>query len=384
MMNPSPLMHFNGTSHTLFQWVAELPIERETRLASLLRAYQQQLEHEGGVQTPDVTLLYEAQSLLEMRLREGEPDAELAHLAMDLYYHLEVWDSLLEVLACYQAQGLPPYEEAWARWIAVDCLGAKRSCAHLIEQQRALVQWAQQTLPLEHWLFTLHDGTHALCWVKRGQQAEWFELFTMLMEAVPPTPGNRHDRFQTLRTAIGVTRFAEEQERALSLIKPLYKAAQEEIPGEDTEDYVVETQAVHIEVLAALGQKEQVRVIGQRATAQLMRWKEQRGALTLTQKRQMRRLFHNLASSLYEAGEYELAIPLFEHAIAYDIFSPHTFTWLAASLCAAGHDHERVFALLEQAKAHNASGTILPQIAALPHFAALREDARFQRVIAHA
>ena len=100
------------------------------------------------------------------------------------------------------------YEEAWARWRTIDCLALERKCEAVVAEQPAFLQWAMQSLPLEHCLFVLNDATQAVCWNVVGKQQEWFRLFEQLMAAVPPTHRNREDRFLCMRISRLQTRHA--------------------------------------------------------------------------------------------------------------------------------------------------------------------------------
>ena len=59
-------------------------------------------------------------------------------------------------------------------------------------------------------------------------------------------------------------------------------------------------------------------------------------------------LYHDSAALLYFARQYDLAIPLFQEAIALGSSFPHTFWWLAASLWATTRDRATVLAWLRE------------------------------------
>ncbi|MBV9688748.1 MAG: hypothetical protein JO202_03450 [Ktedonobacteraceae bacterium] len=370
-------MSFSGTTESLFQWVSEMDLQRETKLAQLLLVYERQLETEGY--TPDAHLLAEAETLLQERLRVMEVDRELAHLGNSLYTYLQKWEQIRQLLTSYRAQGLVAYEQAWAWWTVNDCLALERNCAAVVKQQRALLQWAFQHFSVDQCLFVMNDSTQALCWLLAGQKRGWFAIFDELMGRIPASEQNREDRFLYLRTAI-LQHIRPQQEQqahlALPLVSSLYHLLQEEPTWQRHADVLLETQASHMEVLAVLGKTEQLREIGQAAVHHLTTWIQTLPEPSLKEKRQIRRLCTNIAYSLYEAKQYDLAIPLFQQAIAYGVTPPHSYMWLAACVWATTHDRSQVLSLLDQAKAHDASGHIVKQFALLPEFQDLYADSR--------
>src|SRR5437762_5710112 len=140
-------MVFNGTTDSLFQWVEDMHIERETELAQLLIDYQHQ--YESDQQEPDATLLEQALHLLHQHLSLMPVDQELAHLGDTLYMYLHYWEQTRDLMTEYRKQPLPLYEEAWARWTIVDCLALEQKYDAMVAEQIAFLQWAMQSLPLE-------------------------------------------------------------------------------------------------------------------------------------------------------------------------------------------------------------------------------------------
>jgi hypothetical protein len=284
---------------TLFpwMWVEDMQIKRETELAQLMIDYQHQLESDQH--EPDAGILEQALHLLQQRLSVMPVDQELAHLGDAVYCYLGYWEQTRDLLAQYRTQPLSPYEEAWARWRTIDCLALERKCDEVIAEQPAFLQWAMQSLPLEHCLFVLNDGTQAYTWVLAGKQQEWFALFEQLMAAVPPTHENRKDRFSCIRTAISVHLHAGQPDQARRLL-PLFD--QLELDGfswEENTDMQIEIQAMHIWILGELQETERLRQVCQEVTDQLMAWKNSLQDPLPKQKRKIRRLCHNIASSLY-------------------------------------------------------------------------------------
>src|SRR5579859_4735224 len=255
------LMVFNGTTESLFQWVEDMQIERETELAQLLVEYQHQ--YESGQQEPDAALLEQALHLLQHRLSLVPVDQELAHLGETLYMYLHYWERTRDLMTQYRKQSLSLYEEAWARWTIIDCLALEGKCEVVVAQQPAFLQWAMQSLPLEHCLFVLNDGTQASAWLLAGKQQEWFTLFEQLMAVVPPTHQNREDRFLCIRSAINVHIRAGNPDQARQLL-PLFD--QLELDGftwEENMDMQTEIQAMHLKILGMLQEKETLRRVGE-------------------------------------------------------------------------------------------------------------------------
>lgn len=371
-------MVFCGTTASLCSWVAELPLEHETALAALLIRYEQQVEGEG---LPDQALLSEAETLLRRHLQEVPPDQELVHLADALYGHLQRYDALYELLSRYRAQDLPSYEQAWAWWRMNDCLALQRRCQELIEQQRLLLLWGLATLPAEHCLALLNDATQALCWLRLGQQEAWLCWCTKLLARVQPADHNREDRFLLMRTALLLTMEAQGAERAKQAqtwLASLYHLLQENPDWEHADDLLLETQAIHLEALEALQESTSVREIGEAATQHLRARISHLSQPSLAQRRNLRRLCHNLGASLYAARYYDLAIPFLQQAVAYGSTTPHSYLWLAACLWATTRDQDQVLALLSQAQDRDASGSILQQVHLLPAFEGLHLDPQFK------
>jgi len=369
-------MVFNGTADTLFQWVEDMQIQRETILAQLLIAYEHQCENDQH--EPDAGLLGQALHLLQQRLSQVPVDQELAHLGNALYLYLRAFEQTRDLLTQYRRQPLSPYEEAWARWRTIDCLALEHKNDEVVAEQSAFLQWAMQSLPLEHCLFVLNDGTQASAWLLAGKQQEWFKLFEQLMAAVPPTHENREDRFLCIRTAINVHLHADNPEQARRLM-PLF--GQLELDGftwEENTDMQIEIQAMHIDILGALQEIEHLRQVGKKATEQLISWKNSLHHPTSQQKRQIRRLCHNIASSLYQTRQYDLAIPLFQIALSYGTTSEHTYAWLAASMWMRDHEQAPVAALLQKAERYDPSGKIVEIIRSLPELQDFPYEPQFQ------
>jgi hypothetical protein len=338
------------------------------------------LETEGA--TPDATLLTRAESLLQERLRTQPLDSELAHLGYELFGHLGKCAETRALLEPYRTQRLDtePYEAAWAWWVIDDCLALERKASELVRQQAELLGWSLQRFPAEQCLFAISDSTQASCWWMLGQREGWFALFNDLMSRITPTEQNRDDRFETLRTATVLYVRSERKdqvEQAQPLFSSLYDLVEEDATWAQHDDRLIEIQSMHIKALHILGQTQSVRELGAQATHLLRSWMSRVAEPSVEERRQFRRLCHNIAAALYYARQYDLAIPLFEQAIAYGVSTPHPFLWLAASLWVTTQDRPRVFALLEQARAHDASGRIAKHMSEAPEFANLQSDPQF-------
>ncbi|MBV9690128.1 MAG: hypothetical protein JO202_10525 [Ktedonobacteraceae bacterium] len=367
-------MRFNGTTDSLLPRAEDLDIHREREIVDLLIRYEQQLE--TPKQVADHTLLEYAQHLLEDRLAIQKVDEELAHLTVAIYYPLHQWRQVRQVLSQYRKQPLSLYEEGWARWCEIDCLAMERQYGTVVKLQQDLLQWAMQLLPADQCLFAMNDSSQALCWLMTGQQKEWLTIFENLMCHVTPAAANREDRFVYLRTAVYLLVRGGQSQEASPLLERLYQLVQEEPHG--NEDMCIETYALHIKVASSLGETEQLRQVATKAWQQIQEWITTSKQPTLHHKRQLRRLCHNMAASLYQAHQYDLAIPLFEQAIDYGFLPPHAYMWLAASLWITTRDKRRVLTLIEQAGEHDASGELPQKIVELPELHDLLEDTQFQ------
>jgi hypothetical protein len=372
-------MSFHGTTESLSSFASEVSVEREQRLQALLSTYEQQLEAKESM--PDRCLLQEAEALLRERIASVPLiDQELAHLGVILFDHLHQWEDVCHLLSRYRAQDLPIYEEAWARWCLIDVLALQRCCDAVVEQQPVFLQWAMQCLPLEQCLFVMNDTTQAFCWHAVGKQEQWFAIFDDLMAHVKPTQENRKDRFLYMRTAINVHLRSEKTEQALVLLSLLYQLVQEDASWEGNDDLFLETQALQIEILSLLQQRDALRLVGKEATEYLMTWKHQLEDLSIEQKRSLRRWCHNLATSLSEAKEYDLALPLFQLAIVSGVTSPQTYLWLAACLWRVTREPSQVYKCLAQAKEYDPGGKIVRQFWRVPEFEDLSGDHSFQEI----
>ena len=95
---------------------------------------------------------------MQQRLSLVPVDQELAHLGDAVYCYLRYLEQTRDLLTQYRKQPLSLYEEAWARWSIIDCLALERKCEAVVAEQPAFLQWAMQSLPLEHCLFVLNDA----------------------------------------------------------------------------------------------------------------------------------------------------------------------------------------------------------------------------------
>lgn len=359
---------FEGTTKSLLPLARDLEIHRERALVDFVIQYEHQLETPG--QIADRALLENALHLLEERIATGEVDEELVHLAPPVYYPLQRWQQLRQILSQYRRQALSVYEEAWARWCEIDCCAMERECALVVTLQEALFQWALQSLPPEHCLSLMNDGTQALCWMMEGQQHQWLEAFENLMSQVTPTAANREDRFLYLRTAVSVVLRSGQSQEVLPFLSQLDQLLEED-PSD--EHFRMEVYAMHLKSIGAQGSEAELHHTIAQAQQLLQEWKSSRTPPTDEEKRRRRSQCHNFGASLFRLHHYELALPFFEQAIQYGASTPHTYMWLAASYWVTTQEQRRVLALLKQAKEHDASGEIAHTIAELPELQDLFE-----------
>lgn len=365
---------FNGTTATLIETTGELCIRREVTLATLLERYLSTLEQPQ--ENPDHALLDKALHIFEQHRLAHALDGELAHLGVILYYHLQDYQTLFELLEEYRQQPLPLYEQAWAWWYCVDCLALLGKHASTVESQQALLSWALLHFPLEHCLFVCNDSTQAFSWLMVEKADQWLVCAQDLLQAVQPTPASRNDRFLLLRSMINVLTRLNRREDAHRYLAHLRAIEQED--SQDIELHL-ETTALQIQVLELENQSHlsTIRDLAQDAIQQVQHLRTQFPCPTTLQRRTIRRLAHNIGSSLYMARQYDIAIPLFEIAIEYGSTSPHSYLWLAASLYALSSSQacNRVTHLVHQARERDGSPSFLTTIQRIPEFdAAIRNQ----------
>jgi len=368
-------MHFDCTTTSLSPPVAHRAVPSDDPVAALLIAYERQPSQ--GVSAPDRSFLDQALLLFEARLHEPKLDAATIYLAQALYSHRGEHETLLALLDAYMADARPPDEEAWARWHSVDILAVLRRCAEMIPAQQHLRQWAEQTFGVASCLWTMNDGTQALCWVTTRQAHEWLAIFEDLMARAEATAHNRLDRFYYLRTA-GLVRMKAGQSEAITpLIQQMSALVEEDDLWEYRDTVRGEAAVLHLSLLAATGSTVELRHVAAETSAHLVAYEAHHPLESDDHRRRVRMLYHNTAAVLYRARHYDLAIPMFRRAIALGSVVPHTYLWLAAALWATTHDRAIVLPLLREAALRDVPRTRWAQYRQLPEFRDIADDSAF-------
>lgn len=364
---------FDGTIESLTEQAAEIVTQREIQLATLLIQYEQMMETPDG---PDPHLLTQASQIVQERLRKRELDQELVHLAVVLAYHLADWSCVRNILQQYRQQKLPPYEQAWAWWHDVDMLALDRVYPLAIEEQRALISWASETLPPAHCLFTLADTTQALGWLAQGEAEEWFTRCQQLLSQTPVYPANRFDRFLLLRSMLILALRTKDDRCICNTFTMLEHIVQEDPTWERGQEVHLETLALRLAYANTTQNHAVLRACGKEAQDQCIQLAARWQPPTLLQRRCLRRLAHNLGAELYEAQDYDRARPLFEQAVRFGATTPWTYLWLADCVWTLQRDASTVTFLLQQARQRDTPAGFqakLQRFARLAHFASLLE-----------
>jgi tetratricopeptide (TPR) repeat protein len=354
-----------------------MTIEREHEIAQLLIAYERQQETSD---LPERTLLYQARGQVKQKTNDGPLDQELVELAHNLYRGLGAWEEEIALLRRYLRQGemLDTTTQAWARWHIVDCLALLERDLDVTTEQEALYQWATTVFPLEDCFFVLSDGTQANCWLRAGQVDHWFALYSDLAEQAAKTVQNWLDRFYCLRTATHLCFRSKDKYRLQTCLKDLSNLGQE--PVEQEKWTHIEIQILHIIAAHMDGNTQLMRERAQMAINLLWQWEPT--ITTQAQQKQFRSLCHNIAAPLYRAKQYDLAIPLFQRAIAYHTNPHYSYVWLAASLWMTTRQREQTFPLLQQAAArYDGPGKPWEQFRKLPEFQDVKNDKEFKAIV---
>jgi hypothetical protein len=338
---------FDGTIESLKEAATDLPIQRERQIAMLLIEYEQM---EETTCLPDPRFLEEAHHRLYTRLQSHEVDQELAHLAVALAYHRSDWSDIEQVLQQYRQHMLPLYEAAWAWWHRVDFLALTGNAPATVAEQRAFIGWARMFLPPAHRLCTMSDTTQALNWLTQGMGREWFDRSQRLLLDAPVETASRFDRFLLLRSMLTLALRMQDEHRITDLFARLDALTQEDLDGERTQEIRLETLALRLSFANVTQNSSLLHTLGAQAQTDYAHLAAQWQEPTLRQRHCLRRLAHNLGAELYEAHHYDLALPLFEHAIHLNATSPFTYLWLAGCVWALQKDKQRVLALLQQAR----------------------------------
>jgi tetratricopeptide (TPR) repeat protein len=293
---------------------------------------------------------------------------------------LGAWEEEIAILRRYLQQGemLDTMTQAWARWHIVDCLALCEHDPDAIREQKALLQWTKSLFPLEECFFVLADGTQANCWFRAGQTNHWFTQYDELAEQAAKTVHNWLDRFYCLRTAAHLCFRSNDKYRLQTCLKNLSNLEQEPV-GQEKWTHI-EIQILHIIAAQMQGDTQLMRERAQTAINLLWQWEPT--ITTQAQLKQFRSLCHNVAAPLYRAKLYDLAIPLFQRAIAYHTNPHYSYVWLAASLWMTTRQRQQVFPLLQQAAArYDGVGKPWEQFRMLPEFQDVQNDKEFQAIV---
>ena len=316
----------------------------------LLDEYRQQLKADAA--SADQSLLASARKtlddMLNTQLEQECLETEAVRLANEVSYFFGGDKNFtVKVLSRYLTQSLTTEEESWARWELIDNLAMLHQYEEVVTNHRDFLAWARENLPQDRLLWVMYDGTQAICWRAESQGDEWLEIFDDIMAAVAASPENRYDRFIYLRTAsvmyIELGRFDE----ALQVVNRIRSLSDKDPAWEPAFGVRIESYASEIKVNWKLGNIPEMSRIGQNAKLELDAHRAQ-ADLDFEQKRKLSTLYHNVASSLYFARQYDLAIPLFRSAIALANWEPWPYSWLAASLWATTKSRSEVLPLLKQ------------------------------------
>jgi hypothetical protein len=261
---------------------------------------------------------------LEARLATGDLDPALVRAAIVAFSHLGRGEAVIRLLRRYLHRPLAIEEEAWARGQLVDQLALLDRCGEAVDAQLDFMAWAREALPSDRLLRIMSDSRMALCWVAVGRHEEWLRIFSDLLDRTVPTEGNRLDRVYLLRTAAIIMAELSMHSEALRLARAVRLVADEDRGWERafwawTESRVIQLYAYH-----ASGDRETLRRAAVALTALLDQQYEllQTGGEAMADAVTLRALYENAAVPVYRAAEYELAIPLLEHAVELGSTAP--------------------------------------------------------------
>jgi tetratricopeptide (TPR) repeat protein len=281
----------------------------------------------------------QAATELEARLAEGELSPEVVHAAVGVFGHLGRDEAIAELLTRYlDAGGLRPEEEAWARWELVDRLARLGRCDEAVEAHRSFLSWGRRTLPGDRLLWVLAGSRPARCWVVAGRSDEWLATLRDLLGRTPPRAANRLDRLAALRTAGIVLIDLGRHDDALVTARTMRRVADEDPAWEASFWGWIAARILQLTVYQVTGQRDTlVRVA--RAVATLLdmqRDQLDRGEPARTDATTLRSLYHETAVPLYQAGEYEMALPLLERAVELGATEPEVLERLSRARAILG------------------------------------------------
>jgi tetratricopeptide (TPR) repeat protein len=310
------------------------------------------LQYRADPETADCSLLDQGRALLDAHRKERTLQADIVHAGFDLLDCFGECPTVVDLLRQYLGQPLTPDERAWAWWQLVDSLSVLHRCEEVVREHKALWHWAIQNLdgyrlnlaeafpyhpfgsgaadgdetiaPEVMRLWVMHDGTQAKCWVEAGQAGEWRRLAQEAIAATPSTRHNRHQRFNFLRTLGVVAAWSGQYEAGLDAAQQVAALADEETDWELQQRWRIEGLYVAMRVHTERKDQTIVRQLGEQAIELVDAIEQRCDPLTTDQRRRLGSHAHNIACPLRGMAQYDLAIPLFERAIALDSASAWT------------------------------------------------------------
>ena len=311
----------------------------------------------------------------EQDLRQSQMAPEAVHNAFGLYVRLKDRERRLEVLESYLDKELTPEEEAWARWSRVMALATPRRCHAAVEAHEAFLSWAREALDADRLFWVM--GAGALCWFEVGRGDDWLELFQELNDSIAATEGNRYHRFLCCRTAARALARLERTKEARTIAEDMLTIAIED-PEWDYRLYTeMSAYAAFVHIHSVAGETVELKSVAAQATQRLEEFAaglpkpeslkkvsitSPPGVLSPADGFKYREDFaqrdpiiayrgacHNLGAVLYRAKEYELALPLFERAMAYRFLWPYLAKCYAACVWVTSRDSRKVGAFVARA-----------------------------------
>lgn len=344
----------------------------DTSIPELLAEFNRQRASDPT--TADRALLAAGHEQLKRLLQDGgELDAGTVHAGRTLLSRLTDTDTTIRLLSRYLARPLSFGEETWARWHLVDTLAIARRCEEVVARQQEFLSWARGVFPENPvavgrdfpydlldsrtpllssdslFLWIWGDGTQALCWEDRGQAGAWLQVFHEILAETSPSADNRFRRFNFLRTGAAVYGWSGRMEEALAVAQKITALAEEETSWEEGVRWTMEGQIAVLRAYVDAGDIQRVRQVGTAAVALLEEFEHRLSPLNSEQNKRLRSFCHNVGLPLRGAGQYDLALPLLQRAVARGMQSPWTFLSLAAALWATTKDRSVVLPLLKQA-----------------------------------
>jgi len=342
-----------------------------TVLTQIIADYERELL--ADPLTADTFRLEGSLDRLRKELEATGMASDVVHAAFGIYFHLRDREFTLNLLARYLALPLPVEEEAWARWNLVDTLALLRKCEEVVKAQQDFLEWARRSLEHDRLLWVMSDCTQAFCWLEIGKADEWLGIFHKIVQNTKPSEANRVDRYYYLRTAGMCLSKLGRTQAALEIANRLLAVAQEDEGWKHSFRVKIDSYILAMNVYQEAGDTPNLVKVGDEACALVDEYAASLSELSTEQRICLRtpltpadRLgrwdvepytdpiiclrgyYHNMAAPLYRAGQYQLAIPLFERAMKYKITSRNCYLWHAASVWAATKDRSKVLPLLRR------------------------------------